>query len=179
MNTMRAVLAAWDAAMLAAELANATHELANGITIKLDSVDEGASPESSLTATQQLVENKKVFAVLAAGAFFYGAYRYAAEKNVPVLGDAIDGTEWGSSTHSNMFAAFDSTDVKYPSYEGLPEYFRSRGGSVYCGVGYKAPSTITNGSAMAASVKAAGLSVPPDRRHHTRRLDIWACSTAR
>src|SRR5271155_4841789 len=59
--------------------ANADHELPNGETVKLVSVDEGSSPQTSLAGTQQLVEHDHVFAVLASGAFFYGAYRWAAQ----------------------------------------------------------------------------------------------------
>src|ERR1700730_11739504 len=141
-------------------LANANHELPNGETIKLVSVDEGSSPQTSLAGTQQLVEHDHVFAVLAAGAFFYGAYRWAAQQNVPVVGDGIDGPEWNSSQYPNMFAAFGSTDDRYPSYTGMPAFFKSQGGTSYCGVGYNAPSTVGNGAAMAGSMKAAGVPVP-------------------
>ena len=141
-------------------LANATHELPGGDQVKLTSVDEGSSPQTSLTGTQQLVENDHVFAVLAAGAFFYGAYRWAAQQSVPVVGDGIDGPEWNSSQYPNMFAAFGSTDDSYPSYTGMPAFFKSQGGTSYCGVGYNAPSTVGNGAAMAGSMKAAGVPVP-------------------
>ncbi len=141
-------------------LANANHELPNGETIKLVSVDEGSSPQTSLAGTQQLVEHDHVFAVLAAGAFFYGAYRWAAQQNVPVVGDGIDGPEWNSSQYPNMFAAFGSTNDRYPSYSGMPAFFQSQGGSSYCGVGYNAPSTVGNGEAMVGSMKAAHVSVP-------------------
>jgi branched-chain amino acid transport system substrate-binding protein len=142
------------------DLANADHELPNGEQIKLVSVDEGSSPQTSLSGTQQLVQNDHVFAVLAAGAFFYGAYRWAAQQNVPVVGDGIDGPEWNSSQYPNMFAAFGSTDDSYPSYTGMPAFFKSQGGTSYCGVGYNAPSTVGNGAAMAGSMKAAGVPVP-------------------
>jgi branched-chain amino acid transport system substrate-binding protein len=141
-------------------LANANHELPNGETIKLVSVDEGASPQTSLAGTQQLVEHDHVFAVLAAGAFFYGAYRWAAQQDVPVVGDGIDGPEWNSSQYPNMFAAFGSTNDSYPSYTGMPAFFKSQGGSSYCGVGYNAPSTVGNGEAMVGSMKAAHVPVP-------------------
>jgi branched-chain amino acid transport system substrate-binding protein len=141
-------------------LANADHELPNGETVKLVSVDEGSSPQTSLAATQQLVEHDHVFGVLAAGAFFYGAYRWAAQQNVPVVGDGIDGPEWNSSQYPNMFAAFGSTDDSYPSYTGMPAFFKSQGGTSYCGVGYNAPSTVGNGAAMAGSMKQAGVPVP-------------------
>jgi branched-chain amino acid transport system substrate-binding protein len=141
-------------------LANADHELPNGETVKLVSVDEGSSPQTSLAATQQLVEHDHVFGVLAAGAFFYGAYRWAAQQNVPVVGDGIDGPEWNSSQYPNMFAAFGSTDDSYPSYTGMPEFFKSQGGTSFCGVGYNAPSTVGNGEAMVGSMKAAHVPVP-------------------
>ena len=142
------------------DLANATHELPGGEQVKLVSVDEGSSPQTSLSGTQQLVENDHVFGVLAAGAFFYGAYRWAAQQNVPVVGDGIDGPEWNSSQYPNMFAAFGSTDDSYPSYTGMPAFFKTQGGTSYCGVGYNAPSTVGNGAAMAGSMKAAGVPVP-------------------
>jgi len=141
-------------------LANAAHELPGGVTVKLVSVDEGSSPQTSLAGTQQLVQHDHVFGVLAAGAFFYGAYRWAAQQNVPVVGDGIDGPEWNSSQYPNMFAAFGSTNDSYPSYTGMPAFFKSRGGSVYCGVGYNAPSTVGNGMAMVGSMKAAHVPVP-------------------
>ena len=142
------------------DLANATHELPGGEQVKLVSVDEGSSPQTSLSGTQELVENDHVFTVLAAGAFFYGAYRWAAQQNVPVVGDGIDGPEWNSSQYPNMFAAFGSTDDSYPSYTGMPAFFKAQGGTSYCGVGYNAPSTVGNGAAMAGSMKAAGVPVP-------------------
>src|ERR1700746_2493299 len=86
------------------DLANADHELPNGETVKLVSVDEGASPQTSLAGTQQLVEHDHVFGVLAAGAFFYGAYRWAAQQNVPVVGDGIDGPGWNSNQYPNIIA---------------------------------------------------------------------------
>ena len=142
------------------DLANADHELPNGEQVKLVSVDEGSSPQTSLSGTQQLVSNDHVFGVLAAGAFFYGAYRWAAQQNVPVVGDGIDGPEWNSSQYPNMFAAFGSTDDSYPSYTGMSTFFKAQGGTSYCGVGYNAPSTVGNGAAMAGSMKAAGVPVP-------------------
>ena len=141
-------------------LANATHELPNGEKVKLVSVDEGASPQTSLAGTQQLVEHDHVFAVLAAGAFFYGAYRWAAQAHVPVIGDGIDGPEWNSGAYPNMFATFGSTNDSYPSYTGIPAFFKTQGGSSYCGVGYNAPSTVGNGKAMAGSMQAAHFPVP-------------------
>src|SRR5260370_11805320 len=45
-------------------LANANHELPNGETIKLVSVDEGSSPQTSLPGTQQLLDHHHPFPAL-------------------------------------------------------------------------------------------------------------------
>jgi branched-chain amino acid transport system substrate-binding protein len=148
-----------NAAKARIELANATHEIP-GVTLKLVSEDEGSSPQTSLAALQRLVEQDKATIVLAAGAFFFGSYRYAVQHNVPVVGDCIDGPECGDPANKTIFATFGSSDNAFPNYSGMPEFFKQQGGTTYCGIGYNAPSTVANGKAMAGSVKAAGLSVP-------------------
>src|SRR5258708_13346827 len=55
-------------------LANATHELPNGETVKLVSVDEGSSPQTSLSGTHQLLEHDHVFTLPAPRAFFHAAH---------------------------------------------------------------------------------------------------------
>ncbi|MFE4256518.1 ABC transporter substrate-binding protein [Streptomyces sp. NPDC056910] len=148
-----------DAAKARIELANASHEIP-GVTLKLVSEDEGVSPQTSLAALQRLSEQDHADIVLAAGAFFFGSYRYAVQKNIPVVGDCIDGPECGDSKNPNIFAAFGSSDNNFPNYTGIPEFFKQQGGTKYCGIGYNSPSTVSNGKAMAGSVKASGMPVP-------------------
>jgi ABC-type branched-subunit amino acid transport system substrate-binding protein len=147
-----------NAAKARVELANATHEIP-GVTLKLVSEDEGTGPDTSLVGLKRLVEQDKATIVLAAGAFFYGSYRYAVQKNVPVVGDCIDGPECADPNNKNIFAMFGSSDNDFPNYTGMPEFFKQQGGTSYCGLGYNAPSTVANGSAMAGSVKSAGIPV--------------------
>ncbi|MER5527359.1 ABC transporter substrate-binding protein [Streptomyces sp. NPDC002677] len=148
-----------DAAKARIELANATHEIP-GVTLKVVSEDEGVSPQTSLAALQRLSEQDHADIVLAAGAFFFGSYRYAVQKNIPVVGDCIDGPECGDAKNANIFAAFGSSDNNFPNYTGIPEFFKQQGGTKYCGIGYNSPSTVSNGKAMAGSVKASGMPVP-------------------
>ncbi|MFD3587776.1 ABC transporter substrate-binding protein [Streptomyces sp. NPDC058683] len=148
-----------DAAKARIELANATHEIP-GVTLKVVSEDEGVSPQTSLAALQRLSEQDHADIVLAAGAFFFGSYRYAVQKNIPVVGDCIDGPECGDPKNTNIFAAFGSSDNNFPNYTGIPEFFKQQGGTKYCGIGYNSPSTVSNGKAMAGSVKASGMPVP-------------------
>jgi ABC-type branched-subunit amino acid transport system substrate-binding protein len=147
-----------NAAKARIELANATREIP-GVTLKLVSEDEGTGPDTSLVGLQRLVEQDKATIVLAAGAFFYGSYRYAVQHNVPVVGDCIDGPECADPKNKNIFATFGSSDNDFPSYNGMPEFFKQQGGTNYCGLGYNAPSTVANGKAMAGSVKLAGIPV--------------------
>lgn len=148
-----------NAAKARIELANADHEIP-GVTLKLVSEDEGSSPQTSLSALQRLSEQDHADVVLAAGVFFFGSYRYAVQKNIPVVGDCIDGPECGDPRNKNIFATFGSSDNNFPNYTGIPEFFKQQGGTRYCGIGYNFPSTVANGKAMAGSVKAAGIPVP-------------------
>ncbi|WP_159701492.1 ABC transporter substrate-binding protein [Arthrobacter sp. 18067] len=148
-----------DAAKARIELANASHEIP-GVTLKLVSEDEGTSPQTSLAALQRLHEQDHADIVLAAGAFFYGSYRYAVQNKIAVVGDCIDGPECADPNNKTIFATFGSSDNNFPNYQGLPEFFKSKGGTTYCGVGYNFPSTIANGKAMSGSVQAAGMPTP-------------------
>ncbi|MGW6156312.1 ABC transporter substrate-binding protein [Streptomyces sp. NPDC055144] len=148
-----------DAAKARIDLANAEHEIP-GVTLKLVSEDEGSSPQTSLAALQRLSEKDHADIVLAAGAFFFGSYRYAVQKRIPVVGDCIDGPECADPKNTNIFATFGSSDNNFPNYTGIPAFFKKQGGTRYCGIGYDSPSTVSNGKAMAGSVKAAGMPVP-------------------
>ena len=72
------------------DLANATNEVP-GVKLKLVVQDDQSSPAGALAATQVLVNQDHVFAVIDASALFAAAYKYTVQNNVPVLG-------WGDST---------------------------------------------------------------------------------
>jgi branched-chain amino acid transport system substrate-binding protein len=149
-----------DAAQARIDLANADHEVP-GVTLKLVTADENNSPQGALQAVQNLVESKNAFALLAAGPYFFGAYRYAVQKNVPTFGIGIDGSEWSDPKNANLFSYEGSTNYEFPSYTGMPEYFKSKGVTRFCGVAYGEPAASVNpGKAMIASMKKAGIDVP-------------------
>ena len=72
-----------DAANARIQLANDTNEIP-GVKIKLVSVDEGTSADTSTTALKRLAEQEDAMVVLAAGVYFWGSYRYAVQKHIPV-----------------------------------------------------------------------------------------------
>jgi branched-chain amino acid transport system substrate-binding protein len=139
--------------------ANATHEVP-GVTFKLVTADENTSPTGALQAAQSLVEDKHAVAILDTGAFFFGAYRYLVQKNIPVFGIGIDGPEWADKANTNLFSYEGSTDPDFPSYTGLPAYFKSKGVTRFCGITYAGTSASINpGKAMMDSVKRDGINI--------------------
>jgi branched-chain amino acid transport system substrate-binding protein len=147
------------AAQARIDLANATNEIP-GVKLKLVTADENNSPQGALQATENLTQSKGAFAVLAAGPFFFGSYRYAVQQGIPAFGIGIDGPEWADPKNANLFSYEGSTDPSYPSYTGMPEYFKSKGVTRFCGLAYGgAAASLNSGKAMIASVKRAGIDI--------------------
>ena len=147
------------AAQARIDLANATNEIP-GVRLKLVTADENSSPQGALQATENLTQSKGAFAVLAAGPFFFGSYRYAVQQGIPAFGIGIDGPEWADPKNANLFSYEGSTDPSYPSYTGMPEYFKSKGVTRFCGLAYGgAAASLNSGKAMIASVKRAGIDI--------------------
>jgi len=70
--------------------------------------DDTSSPEGALTATQNLVQQQKVFAVLPSSSFFYGAGQYAGTQasGTPFVGAGFDGgPQWQNKDYTNLFAS--------------------------------------------------------------------------
>jgi ABC-type branched-subunit amino acid transport system substrate-binding protein len=63
----------------------------NGRTIKVISRDD-ASSGANLTASQDLVENQHVFAVVNESPFAFLSYRWLLDHKVPMMGNGVDGT---------------------------------------------------------------------------------------
>jgi branched-chain amino acid transport system substrate-binding protein len=73
-----------------------------GYKIKYVVADTGSSPSGALTAAQTLVEQDHVFAVIAISGLTFSASNYLTSQNIPVVGAAIDASEW--ITSKNMFS---------------------------------------------------------------------------
>jgi branched-chain amino acid transport system substrate-binding protein len=147
------------AAQARIDLANATNEIP-GVKLKLVTADENNSPQGALQATESLTQSKGAFAILAAGPFFFGSYRYTVQQGIPAFGIGIDGPEWADPKNTNLFSYEGSTDPSYPSYTGMPEYFKSKGVTRFCGLAYGgAAASLDSAKAMIASIRRSGIDI--------------------
>ncbi len=75
-----------------------------GYNIKYDLGDTTTSPSGALSAAQKMVEEDNVTAVIAISALTFSASSYLTSQGIPVVGAAIDSSEWLSPKSSNMFS---------------------------------------------------------------------------
>jgi ABC-type branched-subunit amino acid transport system substrate-binding protein len=147
------------AAKARVDLANATHEVP-GVNFKLVTADEANSPTGALQAVQLLTQSKGASAILAAGPYFFGAWRYTAQHNIPAFGIGIDGPEWADPQNKNLFSYEGSTDPSFPSYDGIGAYMKSKGVTTFCGLAYGGVSaSVDPAKAMIASIKRSGIAI--------------------
>jgi branched-chain amino acid transport system substrate-binding protein len=76
----------------------------NGRKIDLQTVDDNSSAQN-LTAAQDLVQNRKVFAVVNNSSFAFLAYRYLLSSGVPMIGGGFDGTYYSTKGNENIIDA--------------------------------------------------------------------------
>ena len=121
--------------------------------------DDASSPQGALTATQKLVQQDKVYALMPIDSFFSGAAQYASTqaKSTPVVGTSFDGApQWVDPKVTNFFSADGSTD-----YRNVPDtygqYWKAIGGTKVAVVGVATPSSAQAATGALASGVAAGL----------------------
>jgi branched-chain amino acid transport system substrate-binding protein len=129
----------------------------DGYHLKYVLADTGLSPAGVLAAAQRLVDQDHVFAVVAVSALSFAAAPWLTRRGVPVIGAAIDSTEW--QTAPNMFSISPITDLtKVLSNIGL--LFKQLGATNIASVGYGvAPSSAEGAKGAAVSAEVAGLKV--------------------
>jgi branched-chain amino acid transport system substrate-binding protein len=76
----------------------------NGRKIDVQTVDDNSSAQN-LTAAQDLVQNRKVFAVVNNSSFAFLAYRYLLSSGVPLIGGGFDGTYYSTKGNENIIDA--------------------------------------------------------------------------
>ena len=76
----------------------------NGRKIQMEIVDD-ASSGANLTATQDLVKNRNVFAVVNNSSFAFLSYRYMLDQGVPMVGGGYDGTYYGQKGNEDIISA--------------------------------------------------------------------------
>jgi branched-chain amino acid transport system substrate-binding protein len=133
----------------------------NGRKLKLVKADTESSPTTTLTATEDLVENKHVFGVITDSAFTYGGSTYLTRAGVPVTGDGIDGPEWGNT--SNMFDIEQPSNTTYKNgksytYLALSNFLKLIGATKVATFGYAiSPSSILSTQQTVGADSAVGL----------------------
>jgi len=76
----------------------------NGRTIKYEAVDD-ASSGANLTAAQDLVQNRHVFAVVNQSPFAFLSYRWLLDHGVPMIGAGSDGTYYQQKGNENVLSS--------------------------------------------------------------------------
>ena len=75
----------------------------NGRKIDLEIIDDKSA--GNLTAAQDLVQNRKVFAVINNSAFAFLAYRFLKDNGVPMIGGGFDGNYYDEKGNENIISA--------------------------------------------------------------------------
>jgi branched-chain amino acid transport system substrate-binding protein len=128
-----------------------------GYHLKYVIADSGSSPSQALTAAQKLVDQDHVFAVVLISALGFSAAPFLLAHNIPVVGAAIDSTEW--ITDRNMFSILGTEDYsKVSTIWG--QIFKQLGATNLASVGYSiSPSSSESAKGVAISAQDAGLKV--------------------
>jgi branched-chain amino acid transport system substrate-binding protein len=75
----------------------------HGRTIDLEIIDDESA--GNLTAAQNLVQNRKVFAVINNSGLAFLGYRFLKDNGVPMIGGGFDGNYYGEKGNENILSA--------------------------------------------------------------------------
>ncbi|MFA1546059.1 ABC transporter substrate-binding protein [Actinomadura chokoriensis] len=121
--------------------------------------DDTSTPQGALAATQKLVRQDKVFAVLPNSSFFFGAGQFAGTqaKGTPFVGAGFDGgKQWLNGDYRNLFNVLGNADYeKVASTMGA--YWKSLGGTKAATVSFDTASSSGAALASVQSAEKAGL----------------------
>ncbi len=136
----------------------------DGRKIEVVSADDQSSPAQFLTAAQDLVLNKNVFAVIPFSSFTFGGVRYFQQQGIPVVGNAFDGYEWYDQPYSNMFNDAFSVSAEqnntFYTYTLLGKMLKAMGVTKLGVLAYGiSPSSQASVKAAEAAAKKVGISV--------------------
>lgn len=131
----------------------------NGRKIKMEIVDDQSSG-ANLTAAKDLVENRKVFAVVNNSAFAFLSYRYLLDSKIPLIGAGYDGTYYGQPGNEDLFSPSGNTaPFDGSSFDNISKVMKKLGATKVAALAY---AVVASGGAAAKSfqqyaVPAAGL----------------------
>jgi branched-chain amino acid transport system substrate-binding protein len=115
----------------------------NGRKIDMEIIDDQSSG-ANLTAAQDLVQNRKVFAVVNNSSFAFLAYRYLLDQGVPMIGGGYDGTYYGQKGNENILSALgNSTPYNGLSYDTTAKVMKILGAKKVAALAYGASASST------------------------------------
>ncbi|HEX4015253.1 MAG TPA: ABC transporter substrate-binding protein [Frankiaceae bacterium] len=137
--------------------AGAVYAARQGYKIEYVVGDTATNPATALSASQKLVTQDHVSAVIAVSALTLGGAPYLTAHNVPVIGAAQDGAEW--QTAKNMFGVTGAINQTIVTTT-LGDFFKSQGVTTVGTLGYGiSPLSAENAKGSAESARHAGLKV--------------------
>jgi branched-chain amino acid transport system substrate-binding protein len=120
----------------------------DGRKLELVTVDDASTVAGDLAAAQNLVEQKKVFAVIGYSSFLFGSVKYLQSQGIPVMGSAFDGPEWGMEPYHNMFSynppASTPFNGQFYTYDSVGKFFKQVGVTKLGGFAYGVSPSATN-----------------------------------
>ena len=115
----------------------------NGRKIEMEIIDD-ASTAANLTAAQDLVQNRDVFAVINNSSFAFLAYRYLLGEGVPIIGGGFDGTYYGSKGNEDIIAASgNGAPFNGLGYDTAPQVMKELGAKKTAALAYGASASST------------------------------------
>ena len=119
--------------------------------------DDASTAAGALAATNKLIKQDKVFAILDGSPVFYGAAAAAKQAAMPVMGVSFDGGDyWHDKSYSTFFDTTGNVDFSLvPTTYGA--FFKSQGCTKVGGIGNTGPSSGRAAEAAVLSAKNAGL----------------------
>jgi branched-chain amino acid transport system substrate-binding protein len=130
----------------------------NGRKIDVQYLDD-ESTGKNLTGTQDLVENKHVFAVVNASSFAFLTYRYLESQGVPMIGAGVDGTYYGVPGNEKVISALGNTTPSYNvANDQLAKFMKAVGVKKVAAAAYGAsPSAVAAAESLQKAVASVGL----------------------
>jgi branched-chain amino acid transport system substrate-binding protein len=121
----------------------------NGRKIDLEIIDD-ASSGANLTAAQDLVQNRDVFAVVNNSSFAFLSYRYLLDQGVPMIGGGYDGTYYGQKGNEDIVGALGNTaPFNGLSYDTTAKVMKQLGARKVAAVAYgSSPSSTASAKTL-------------------------------
>ena len=136
----------------------------------MEIIDDQSSG-ANLTAAQDLVQNRDVFAVVNNSSFAFLAYRYMLGQGVPMIGGGFDGTYYTQKGNEDIISALGSgTPFPGLSYTTTPKVMKQLGAKKDGGVGYGGRPSSTASAKTLQDYASPRSGLDPVYTNTTRRV---------